>query len=259
MVDPPKLVSLRMYLISFSVFNNSRDMKKASSIATLMILYCLNINIGCFAQKPEGIGNYKQNLTDFRKDPLYQQPIDFDSIDFSRIQQVIFYLTNEIRQKNNLKTLIYAAELEKSATMHARDMIKDNFFDHINPNDKLKRTPNDRALLCGISNPALAENIIEGFGLQYKANDKVYTPDPGRFSKTPGGPVLKPNTYLEQGEAMLDGWMHSRDHRLNILSKDALQLGCGVAYFVNTSFNDMPSFYAVQNFQCYELIVPVHH
>jgi hypothetical protein len=30
-----------------------------------------------------------------------------------------------------------------------------------------KKTPNDRARLCNVANPFLAENLIEGYGLQY--------------------------------------------------------------------------------------------
>jgi hypothetical protein len=57
--------------------------------------------------------------------------------------------------------------------------------------------------------------------------------------------------------------MNSPGHRKNILSKDALQLGCGAAFFLTTEFNDMPTFYIVQNFQCFEPVQkdycqPVH-
>jgi uncharacterized protein YkwD len=53
------------------------------------------------------------------------------------------------------------------------------------------------------------------------------------------------------GDALLRDWMNSREHKKNILSRDARQLGCGVAFYTNAEFNDMPSCMAVQDFQWY--------
>jgi uncharacterized protein YkwD len=46
--------------------------------------------------------------------------------------------------------------------------------------------------------------------------------------------------------------MHSPEHKKNILSQDALELGCGTCFFTDAKFNDMPTFMATQNFQWYE-------
>jgi len=197
------------------------------------------------------------NSSDFRDDALFNEVIDFVNIDEARMNAVIFIFTNEFRIKNHLQPLEYAPQLEKSATMHARDMVQGEFFSHINPKSKEKKTPNDRARLCQISNPFLAENIIEGYGLQYVSNETVYLRGKGRFSKTPDGELLGPHTYLSLGESFVQRWMNSKDHRKNILAKEALQMGCGIAYYVDAEFNDMPSFKAVQNFQWYKPIIPV--
>jgi uncharacterized protein YkwD len=163
-------------------------------------------------------------------------------------------LTNEVRVKKRLGSLEHSWELENSARMHAEDMVRGKFFSHINSLDARKRTPNDRARLNNISNPLLAENIIEGYGLQYISNETVYIWGKGKFSKTPEGELLKLHTYLTFGESLIKGWMNSKDHRNNILAREAVQLGCGVAYFADPAFNDMPSFKAVQNFQWYQSI-----
>jgi uncharacterized protein YkwD len=194
------------------------------------------------------------NHMNFRKAALFNESIDFRKIDFERINSVIFFLTNETRVKNRLEALAHSWQLEYTATMHAEDMIKGKFFSHTNPLDAKKKTPNDRAKLKNISNPFLAENIIEGYGLQYRPNETVYIRDKGNFSKTPNGELLKAHTYLSFGESLIKGWMNSKDHRANILSGKAVQLGCGVAYFEDPGFNYMPSFKAVQDFQWYELI-----
>jgi uncharacterized protein YkwD len=202
--------------------------------------------------------NYYENTgnVDFRKDDLFNEEIDFRNIDFARINTILFLLTNEIRSRNHLQPLQYSPLLENSAAMHARDMLVDDFFGHLNPRHPDKKTPNDRASLCGVTNPFLAENIIEGYGLRYKSNATVYLRGKGKFSSTPDGELIKPHTYLSFGESLMTGWMNSKDHRKNILAAEALQLGCGVAFYVDTEFNDMPSFKAVQNFQWYHLIIP---
>ena len=188
----------------------------------------------------------------FRKVEKFNELIDFKRIDFDRINEIIFYMTNEIRAKHRLQPLTYATELERSAWMHADDMVRGNFFSHINERDSKKKTPNDRAKMCNISNPMLAENLIEGFGLKYNANESVYLRGKGKFSKTQEGELIKPHTYISFCEVQMERWMNSKEHRKNILSKDALQFGCGAAIFENAEFNQMPTFYVVQNFQCYQ-------
>jgi uncharacterized protein YkwD len=224
-----------------------------------IVTLCL-LNMLVFSVVPAQIPSERNPYTDidyrkFRNERLFNEEIDFNHIDFKIINAVVFHLTNEIRAKYNLKLLTYATELEMSSMLHAQDMINMDFFSHINEKDNNKRTPNDRAKLCHITNPYLAENIIEGYGLRYKAKETVYIRGLGQFSKTDGGVLLKPHSYLSLGEAVILDWMNSKDHRKNILSKDMLQLGCGAAFYINQKFNDMPSFLVVQNFQMYELIV----
>jgi len=196
------------------------------------------------------------DLSGFRHYALFNEVIDLDHIDNARLDAVIFFLTNEIRVNNHLQPLDYAPQLERSATMHAQDMVQGKFFSHINPDNKEKKTPNDRAKLCQISNPYLAENIIEGYGLQYVSNETVYLRGKGLFSSSPDGELLKPHTYLSLGESFVQRWMNSKDHRKNILAKEALQMGCGIANYTDGEFNDMPSLKAVQNFQWFKPVIP---
>lgn len=240
-------------LISLLFFRLAMVIRTFHLLGLLFFFTCLP----GFAQTKEQKAYYTRISTEnFRSNSLFNELIDFRKIDYARINAAIFFLTNEVRIRNHLPSLEYAPQLENSATLHAQDMLTENFFSHINPNHKEKKTPNDRAILCHVSNPFLAENIIEGYGLQYKSNETVYLRGKGKFSKTPDGELLKPHTYLSFGETLVTGWMNSKDHRKNILAKEAVQLGCGVSYFVDPEFNDMPSFKAVQNFQWYRPIIP---
>ncbi|MBN1598282.1 MAG: CAP domain-containing protein [Bacteroidales bacterium] len=217
-------------------------------ICVVSILILKLICTDCLSQS----SYYAYDHTNFRDIEIFSQVINLDSIDFPRINAVMFYITNEIRNKKKLPVLKYNALLEESATLHSKEMVKRDFFDHINKRNKKLQSPNDRALYCGIANPHLAENIAESFVLKYKAGEKVYPGGKGVFRYKPEEDPISPHTYLSVAESTLSDWMNSPNHKKNILSADAVELGCGTAYFIKKDFNDMPSIYATQNFQLFE-------
>lgn len=165
--------------------------------------------------------NYN-NIThkNFRTNPLFHARVDMNNIDYPLLNAAIFFLTNEQRAKKGLKVLEYNAALEAASYHHSVKMGEKKFFSHTNAKEKGRKTSDDRARLAGITNPHTAENIV--------------------FSTN------KPETYLDVAEKLMDLWMKSPGHRQNILSKKALQLGCG-AYYKN-------GWYATQNFQWFEKV-----
>jgi uncharacterized protein YkwD len=228
---------------------NSLQMKLTINILKIILLF----SGYSFAQIPDSIDYYTEyTLKNFRKEKLFHERIDFDSIDFSRLHAAIFFVTNEERAKKRLPFLDYAPELEKAARMHSMDMHEKKFFSHYNPYNKKKKTPNDRAVLAGILNPYLAENIATNNGLEYKSGEKVYVRGEGQFSYKMDGEILKPHTYLSLAETVVKSWMNSRGHRKNILSDDALQLGCGTYFYLDSAYHNMPNFIITQNFQLYK-------
>ena len=197
--------------------------------------------------------NYYSFTTDsFREQVVFLESIDLKNPDLSRLNAVIFYLTNEVRKKKRLTQLTYHQKLEEAAKLHSENMVKHNFFSHINTHSRKLRDPNSRADFVGIENPYLAENIIETFLLEYTAGDNVYPGNIGEFRHHPNDDPIKARTYLRAGEVMIKAWMNSHEHRKNIISKDAVQLGCGSAFYVKNDFNGMPTVIATQNFQLYE-------
>jgi len=190
----------------------------------------------------------------FRTFAPFSDTLNSDSVNIPQLDAVIFFMTNEIRAQKKLGILSYSAQLEATALMHSKDMVEKDFFSHFNKYDKKKSDPNARARLMGIKNPFLSENIAETFCLRYKPNKEVYTSGPGRFSYKPEGELIQPHTYLSLGETLLQMWMSSPEHRKNILSPSALQLGCGVYLYKDKKFNDMPTIMATQNYQWYEPI-----
>jgi len=192
---------------------------------------------------------YAYTTDNFRKQKIFQDTIKLENPDQKRLNAVLFYLTNEERKKRKLSELQYHPKLEQAASIHSTSMVENNFFSHINPRSKKLHDPNSRARFVGIENPFLAENIIETFVLEYQAGDNVYPGEKGVFRYHPEEEPIKPRTYLRLGEVMLQAWMDSPDHRENILSKKAVQLGCGTAFYKMNDFNGMPAMAATQNFQ----------
>lgn len=215
---------------------------------------------GCFsvsaAAQQKGHPDYysKLDVYHFREDESLNQPIDFENPDYARLNAAVFFATNEQRLERKLHLLTYSVQLEESASMHSADMFEKNFFGHINQGNRKKRTPNDRARLAGILNPYLTENIATAFGLMYEQNRDVVVKGPGMFSYPGEQELIPPRTYLSVADALLKNWMNSEGHKRNILSGNALQLGCGTYMYLDTDFNMMPTFIATQNFQEYEKI-----
>jgi uncharacterized protein YkwD len=193
---------------------------------------------------------YSLNLDNFRKDSAFNTLIDPKNPDVKILDAAIFYVTNEVRQKHKLTYLEYHKLLEEAAVLHSDNMVSQNFFDHINPKSKKFKTPEDRARYEGIQNPFLAENIIESFVLDYKSGKPVFTDGKGKFWYKKEDSPLSVHTYLSLADKMVEDWMNSPGHRANILSKKAIQLGCGTSFF--ESKNGMPSVMGTQDFQLYE-------
>lgn len=220
-------------------------MKKGFIISIILTLTWLSLS-------KAQINYYNYTTKNFRKQAIFEETIDTANPDLARLNAVLFYLTNEIRKKKRLAEVTYHPKLEAAATIHSKSMVAYNFFSHINKHSKELHDPNARARFVGIANPYLAENIIETFVLEYNAGDKVYPGKKGEFRYAPDEDPIKPRTYIKLGEVILKAWMNSPDHRENILSKKAVQLGCGTAFYVKNDFNGMPAVIATQNFQLHE-------
>jgi uncharacterized protein YkwD len=218
----------------------------------ISLIIILSVSGNLFPQASQEKNYYSDlSLKNFRKEQSFHEKIDFENIDYRRLHAAIFFVTNEERAKKNLTFLEYAPELEKVAIMHSRDMNRDSFFSHFNPVDKKKKTPNDRAVLAGILNPYLAENIATCHGLTYVSGTNVFIKGDGQFSYKTDGELIPPHTYLSLAESVVENWMNSKGHRKNILLDTALQLGCGSDFYRDAHFNNMPSFMVTQNFQLY--------
>ena len=109
----------------------------------------------------------------------------------SSFDSELLRLTNAERRKVGLQPLRYSATLGRVAQSHAKDMIKNNYFDHTGLNGS---QPSDRAKSAGYSYSYVGENIAAG-------------------NKTPAETIRQ--------------WMNSPGHRANILNRNYTEIGFG--------------------------------
>lgn len=198
---------------------------------------------------------YTTTLQNFRTNKLFTETIDFNQIDYPRLNAAIFYVTNEERVKNNLPAVTFHKLLEDAASDHSKRMVRLNYFNHIDPYNDLLKTPSDRLRLAGVANPYSAENIAAPFAIKYEEGLIIYPLDPKNthFSYSPNGAAIPNHTYLSLAEYVVQLWMNSKGHRANILNPNAKQLGCGTFFYREK--NNIPKFMATQNFQLYEQVM----
>ncbi|GJQ60460.1 MAG: CAP domain-containing protein [Candidatus Scalindua sp. AMX11] len=213
---------------------------------TLGVLFCLH----SFTQSIYGKVTYKN----FREYSEFNEVVNPKNFKPEILNAAIFFATNEIRSKKRLSILDYHPLLEAAATLHSEEMVNKNFFGHTNKKNKRLEEPEDRAKVAGIVNASIAENVMEGFIINYKSGDKVVAQGPGEFSKQNSNQLLPAHTYLTLADQLLANWMNSKGHRANILSNKAVQLGCGTAFYKMQNFNDMPAVKATQNFQWFHKV-----
>ncbi len=118
------------------------------------------------------------------------------------VESRIFRLTNEARRKNGLGILDRDDSLREVARAHSDDMLKRDFFSHVNP-DGL--SPAKRlAPVYSSTVVRTGENIWGGSGHDYS--------DPQLMARV-----------------IVDGWLSSPGHRKNIMNPDYTHLGVGVS------------------------------
>ena len=175
----------------------------------LVLLLVLSIGLSTLSiAQRKWKDEYYQTLNDdnFRDFQLFQKSLEENRVDYKILNAAVFFVTNEARIEIGLNILAYQPNLEVMAWNHSIHMAEKDFFDHFNKKEKKRKAPEDRAMLAGIVNPKLGENISAIGGRSF-------------------------GSYLALADHLVQGWIDSPPHRKTLYSKNALQLGCGVYYF----------------------------
>jgi uncharacterized protein YkwD len=114
---------------------------------------------------------------------------------FAARESQIFDLINGERRQRGLAALVYNAQLDRMAKIQATQMASFQKMAHVLPGAEMP-TLADRAHRVGYAYGRIAENVALGYA----------TPD-----------------------AVVEGWMTSKGHRENILDRDVVETGIGMA------------------------------
>lgn len=112
-------------------------------------------------------------------------------------EQALLSASNLSRSENQVTNLTLNPDLEEAAQTKAENMVRGNYWNHNTPDGK---TPWDFIAASGYQYQAAGENLAYGFN----------SPD-----------------------AIIDAWMHSPEHRANLLSTTYTEVGFGVAQSPN--------------------------
>lgn len=125
----------------------------------------------------------------------------------------MFDLVNRDRRDHGVPPLRWNAKLADVARAHSRDMIRHNYFDHVDP---AGRSVGGRLLAAGISWEAVGENIAEAYTVPQAESEFMNEP------------------------------RNQQNHRWNILNRGYTQVGIGIArasnglYYVTQDFMKAP-------------------
>jgi hypothetical protein len=137
-----------------------------------------------------------------------------DALSSSKAVSLVTEATNEFRREHHLATLATNDKLARTAGDFAQFMARTGRFAH----DADGARPADRARSHGYDYCMVAENI----GYQFRSDGF--------------------RSAAELANGFIDGWKRSRGHRENMLDREPVEIGVGVAR------SDSGHYYAVQLF-----------
>ena len=134
----------------------------------------------------------------------FVDPVNYD---FDLMNAAVFFATNKYRASRGVPPLKFEPRLRDAATIHSFQMVKKNFFDHMNYSDPKLQGPDKRMELCGYKGQKLAENLARGFA------------DRG-----------KPMTYTQLADKMIMELSKSKEHNKHLIDPELEKLGCGLIF-----------------------------
>jgi len=142
--------------------------------------------------------------------------IDPKHINFELLRTLIEEEVNKIRIENGIHPLSRDETLTKAAQDQAEFMKKTKKIQHEQPS-KAKATPLKRAHFYKSTSAIVGENC---HGVYYNTKTKIYGEKQRVYLKT----------YRQIAYAFAQGWKNSKDHFQNIINKNFVVEGVGIAY-----------------------------
>ncbi len=150
-----------------------------------------------------------------------------ESLDLEAIERQVLVRVNAERAKRNLPAFRRDGPLENLARAHSADMAQAQFFSHTNPRGE---DPTQRGAARGIEcvRPAGENRMAVGLG-ENIFSTYLFT---SIYTTRRGDDATQTYTWKSVdtlSEEAMEGWMNSRGHRLNLLSRQYQTIGIGAA------------------------------
>ncbi len=220
------------------------------------LLMFLLLYLSVWAQKRWDPAYYSRfDLVTIQGQAFFNAPIDTASFIPELLNAAIFFETNRKRNLAQVPVLKHDARLEKSAQGHSSDMVAQGYFSHSGISDDQK-TLEQRLKKAGLHEGNFGENLIQWSILNINEMSFI-PPSVSGYFKTLSGDSVEMHSYQSLAEEIVDGWMNSQGHRINILNRSFSHLGVGSCiYFTGDSIDRIPGVKCTQNFA---RVVPVSH
>jgi uncharacterized protein YkwD len=195
-----------------------------------LLIFCLGWMLtGCVTVGPRADA-LPSPADDFERQPVLDERIEADRFDRRLMAQAIFHETNRVRLKLGLPAFHSLPKLDEAADLEAAVGKVYQPPSHTNPFSMIG-TPHERVKFVGLRPGGVAENIalLPIHDIELKHGVGVVVREGRRHFIHPETQVeLKPTTYRKFAATVVQGWMESPGHRLNIVNPALLYLGCSV-------------------------------
>lgn len=165
--------------------------------------------------------------------------VRFNELNVDLLNAAIFHETNHERIKSKIPICSFHSKLLDLSMLHSLQMKLFAFFSHENQFERKYRTLSDR--LGSLKSESFVGFMCVGENI---SDMKYFT-----SANFPNIGISQPLSYLYITKQVVEGWMNSEGHRLNILNPDFRFLGCGcVPYKINDTHSNQEGLKITQNF-----------
>lgn len=133
--------------------------------------------------------------------------IDPNNYDFDLMNAAVLFAVNKYRDAHGIKPLKFEPRLRDAASIHSYQMVRRNFFDHVNRYDKAIAMPNNRTEMCKYAGERIAENLARSYV-----------------------DIQKPMTYTQVADMVVKELSTSYDHNKHMLDPTLDKIGCAVIF-----------------------------
>lgn len=163
-------------------------------------------------------------------------PDSMPSYDIEAIERSIHRQVNEERRANGRALLKWSDDLARVSRAHSQDMVERDFYAHVNPDDQ---SPTDRGEEMGVSCSTVIDNLQTNY-IDENINWVSYL-DVVRITRS-GEEKYEWRTADEIVDEVVQEWMQSPGHRLNMLEETHQAQGLGMAMKKSGEFEESGDF-----------------